>query len=482
MDFRALGRPTMKNRKTRPVFALSILLLLAVCGTAMGQAELRYSELARAARDRDETRVRSLLAGGVPVDGTDAESMTALHWAAHWGDGETVRALLDAGADATVTNRYGVTPLHLAGTVGNVAILEALLAAGADPNAAYGSGETALMTAARTGIVESVRLLLDYGGDPDAAEEWRGQTALMWAAVENHPEVARLLIDNGADVDAVSTVFDFQELSQGAGGAIVDRPTGGLTALMFAARSGANEVGKVLVAAGVDMNRTEPQYGFSAMQTALVNGHWDFAAFLAENGADVNDGSLYSAVETRNTPANTNRPAPPDRDERYTSMDVIRILLEHGADPNRVYARGYPPRQAQGEVRVPPGATPLHRAIRAMDTDAIRALMEHGANPSLAMNDGSLPLLTMAGLGARGRFDEETRLEIIKMFWAAGADVGVVHRPTGNTALHLAAERGATRIVDFLIAAGGSLHAVNEAGETPADLLAGAAPRNRSLP
>ena len=147
------------------------------------------------------------------------------------------------------------------------------------------------------------------------------------------------------------------------------------------------------------------------------------------------------------------------------------MLLTRGADPNQVYSKGYPPRQAQGDVRVPPGSTPLLRAVRSTDMDAIRLLMEHGANPSLARNDGSTPLMTMAGLGARGPIDEDVRLEAIKLFWNAGMDVGATDKATGNTALHFAAQRGANRIVDFLIAAGASLHAENDAGETPSDLL-----------
>ncbi len=449
------------------LLASSIMVLVTVAG-AFAQSD--DSELVLAARNRDSATVRSLLDGGANVNHADAETMTALHWAAHWSDLEMVRMLLDAGADATVINRYGVTPLHEASTVGNVGILEALLDAGADPNSGYGAGETALMTAARTGIVATVQLLLDRGGNPNASEEWRGQTALMWAAVENHPDVAQLLIERSAEVDARSTFFDFESLEQGAGGAIVDRPMGGLTALIFAARSGAIEVGDVLAAAGADLNVIEAQYGFTATQTAIVNGHWDFAALMIERGADVNDGSLYSSVETRNTPANTNRPAPPDRDDVFSSTEVIEMLLARGADPNRVFTKGYPPRQAQGDVNVPPGSTPLHRAARSADMDSMRMLMEHGGNPNLALNDGSTPLMMMAGLGARGGFDEEARLEAIRTFWDAGAAVDGTLTATGDTALHIAAQRGAERIVDFLVAAGASLHRENNDGQTPSDL------------
>jgi ankyrin repeat protein len=51
-----------------------------------------------------------------------------------------------------------------------------------------------------------------------------------------------------------------------------------------------------LIEAGADLNITEPQYGFTPMQTAIFNGHYDFAARLVDMGADVNDGSLYTAV------------------------------------------------------------------------------------------------------------------------------------------------------------------------------------------
>ena len=102
--------------------------------------------------------------------------------------------------------------------------------------------------------------------------------------------------------------------------------------------------------------------------------------------------------------------------------------------------------------------------------DSIRLLMEHGGNPNLALNDGSTPLMMMAGLGARGGFDEEVRLGAIRTFWIAGAAVDPTLTASGDTALHIAAQRGAERIVDFLVAAGASLHRENNDGQTPSDL------------
>jgi len=277
--------------------------LALVVGVAMLFAAGPLSAQTRvvdAAKQQNAEAVRALVKQRADVNAPDPEGMTALHWAAHWNDLDTAKLLLGAGAKAAVANRYGVTPLHEAATVGNGALINALLRGGADANAAYGDGETPLMLAARSGSVDAVRLLLESGASVNHAETFRGQTALMLAAVENHAPVVRALIAAGANVNARTAEYTFQKLTGGAGGIIHDRPQGGVTALILAARQGARGAGELLVDAGAAIDASEPQYGFTAMQTAIFNGHYPFAKMLLEKGADANDGSLYIAVEMRN--------------------------------------------------------------------------------------------------------------------------------------------------------------------------------------
>ncbi|MGH9332103.1 MAG: ankyrin repeat domain-containing protein, partial [Vicinamibacterales bacterium] len=365
----------------------------------------------------------------------------------------------------------------------NNAIIEALLKAGADPNATYGECETPLMTAARAGSVPAVRMLLAHGANVNAREAWRGQSALMFAAVEDHADVAKVLIDAGADVNARSITINFETITTGGGGIVMDRHMGGLTPLMFAARQGARRTAEGLIAAGAAVNLTEPQYGFSAMQIALFNGHYRFSRLLIENGGQVNDGSLYLAVEMRNLATYNNRPNPPELDGDLGALEIVNLLLERGADPNLPYTKRIPDRQAQGAITVPAGATPLYRATRATDLQTVRALVDRGANVSQGARDGSTPLMIASGFGVRAATDDDEftdlgpradPLDAAKLFVEKGADVNAVNN-LGNTALHYAAQQGNERIVEFLIGKGAKLDLKNKQGRTPAEVAKGRA-------
>ena len=344
--------------------------------------------LVTALKNQNSAAARALIRQRADVNAADVDGSTALQWAAHWNDLDAVKALLAAGAKPNAANRYGVTPLHEAATIGSAPIINALLRAGAKADAAYGEGETALMLAARSGNLESVKLLLEANADANAAESFRGQTALMLAATENHAAVVKALLTAGAQPNTRSVEYTFQKLTGGAGGIIHDRPQGGITALMLAARQGALEAGTALIAGGADLALEEPQYGFTAMQTAIFNGHYAFAKMLIEKGAPVNDGSLYIVVEMRNLAKYTNRPNPPESENGVSHLDIAKLLVEKGADVNARYTKTIPPRQAQGNINVAPGSTALYRAVRAIDLASVKLLVDAGADWTAKLDSG----------------------------------------------------------------------------------------------
>ena len=440
-------------------------------------ADLR---LVTALKNQNLAAARMLVRQKIDVNAADVDGSTALQWAAHWNDVDLVKLLLTAGAKPNVATRYGVTALHEAATIGSAPVVGALLKAGAHANAAYGDGETPLMLAARAGSLGGVKLLLEAGADVNAAETFRGQTALMLAAVENHADVVTALLAAGAQPSTRSIEYTFQKLTGGAGGIIHDRSQGGVTALILAARQGSREAGAALVAGGADLNAVEPQYGFTAMQTAIFNGHYAFARMLVEKGAGVNDGSLYVVTEMRNLAKYTNRPNPPDTDDGVSHLDIVTLLLDKGANPNAPYTKTIPPRQAQGNINVAPGSTALYRAVRSIDLATVKLLLDAGANPSQAIGDGSTPLMAAAGLGAPRGGDEEVTdagdrndpVDVIKVLVEKGGNVNAAN-DAGMTPMHYAVQRGSDRIIEFLASKGARFDVKNKQGRTAADLARG---------
>ena len=107
---------------------------------------------------------------------------------------------------------------------------------------------------------------------------------------------------------------------------------------MWAARNGNEAMVRRLVAGGADINLKNGD-GASAMMIAIWNDRFDMAATLAELGADVNDGSLYVAVEMRDSTTDQfafdGSRRRPDNPNKLTALDLMKVLLDKGADPNK---------------------------------------------------------------------------------------------------------------------------------------------------
>ena len=435
------------------------------------------SPLADAVEKSDRSAIRTLLKQHADVNTSQADGMTALHWAAYRDDLETARLLTDAKANVAVTNRFGVTPLSLACQNGNAAVVELFLEHGADPNTTLRGGETVLMTAARTGKTGPVSVLLKRGAKVDATER-RGQTALMWAAADGHTGVVELLIKAGANIHATL-------------------PDSGFTPLLFAAREGRTDVVHALLKAGVDVNEATqpgkpnaktPSKGTSALLLAVENGHFDLAMALVEAGADPNDqrsgyAPLHVMTWVRKPPRGEDFGAPPPLGSGHlNSLQFIRELVKHGADVNTKLKTG---KGGAGQFNKL-GATPFLMASGTADIAYMKLLVELGANPLLANADGCTPLMVACGIGVGSDAANEVAgeepevLDAAQMLLKLGVDVNAIDA-NGETAMHAAALKNLPNVVQFLADNGAKIeiwNKKNKYGWTPLMIAEGHRPGN----
>jgi ankyrin repeat protein len=415
------------------------------------------------------------------------DGTTPLHWAVYRNEVAEVKRLIAAGADVNAQNDYGATPLSEAAVAGNVEVIDRLLKAGAKVDAANADGQTALMIVARTSNVEAAKLLLKRGAKVDQRETWRNQTALMWAAAEGQPAMVRLLVRAGADANARSLENNF-ERQVTAEPRMQARPAGGMTPLLFAARSGCAECARILLEEGrADVNLTDPDR-VTPLLLAALNLNYDTAVLLVKHGADVNKwdtwgrSPLYAAVDTNTVPTGGRADRPSA--DRTTGIGLIDMLLKAGANPN-LQLKLFPPYRSLRDDRgadtlLTVGTTPLLRAAKAVDVPAIRSLLAAGANVDLPTVNDVTPLLAAAGVGSggldtRGRYrDEAAGAAAVKLLLDAGADVRARDK-SGNTALHAAAAAGWNSVVSLLAARGADLFAKDGRGRTAVDLTKGEA-------
>jgi ankyrin repeat protein len=420
--------------------------------------------------------------GEVDPDGT-----TPLHWAVYHGDVKKVDALIRAGADVNARNRFGSTPLYEAALAGNTEIIRKLLKAKADPDAANAGGMSALMIIARTPNAAAAEALVKAGADVNAKESSRGQTALIMAAAQGQPEVVRVLMKAGADPE-IRTPSNLGQRQVSAEPRAQQRPVGNMNALMYAARQGCALCAKYLIEGGANPSVSDPE-NTTALQYALLSMNFDTAKEIILGGAEVNRwdwwgrSHLYALADVSTLPKG-GRPDQLSLD-RTQPIEIARMLLERGADPD-IQLKLLPPYRNLGNDRgldtmLTFGTTALIRAAKAGDVPLVKLLLEHGANPNLATNRGYTPAHAAAGLGSNdidSRGIEKTQpqaIETLKLLLAYKADINRRDAAVGRTALHGAAIWGWNDVIQFLADQGADVFAKDNGGMLPLDSALGKA-------
>ncbi len=404
------------------------------------------------------------------VNARKPDGSTPLQWAVYENDVAEVRRLIGAGADVSLANEYGATPMSLAAEVANTEILKQLLDAGADPESPNADGMTALMAVARTGNVEAAKLLIDRGAEVDAREAFGGQTALMWASARRHPRMIELLVSHGAAIDARSAHRDYQRHITAEGRPkSLDR--GGFTPLLYAARENCIACVDVLLANGADIDLADPD-GVSPLHLAIMNANWDLAKKLIEAGADVDQWDIFGAAPLFTAVGGRSRTdggrASIDPPNETTGLQIVQLLLERGANPNmQLFFR---PANVRGATNLR-GSTPLIRAANLNDMEVVKLLLAHGADATVYQADRQTPIHAVLA----GRANEKDAIELIKVFHDAGTDVNVValivhiEEVRGGSALHYAVRKRYKDVIRLLASYGIDMNLKDQDGLTALD-------------
>lgn len=185
------------------------------------------------------------------------------------------------------------------------------------------------------------RLLVDPG--LLRAKE-NGLSPILVAAYHQHPELASYL----ADKTVTLTIFE------------------------AAATGKINQIIRLL-ARDPELVITYADDGFQALGLASYFGHYDVAEYLAKAGAPINSAAR-----------NGLRAAPIHSAASAGHVKIVKMLLEHGADPN---------------VREQAGYTALHAAAQNGDVEIIRELLLGGADLRLKSDDGKTAMDTAMDAG-----------------------------------------------------------------------------------
>jgi len=466
----------------------------------------------------DREMVDLLLRAGANPKAANREGSTPLWLASINGDAAVIAALLKAGADANEHLPLGRSPLMAAARTGNVEAMTVLLDHGADPNAKETlRGTTPLMWAADEGHAAAIQLLIQHGADfkaqSDMAERGRGPAlgksndprkavaaqgaALAAGKALGLEDLAGLRGDSngigggpnraggaragaraggrggaragrggrggaGANDQGFDANDDAAVAAFGFRGRPAPKDGGALTPLVYAVRANDLDSVKALLAAGADVNQVTG-YGWSPLLVATQNRYYKLGAYLIEHGADVNltnKGAwtpLYLATDNRNIESGDY----PVRKGDMDHLDFIKLLIDHGANVNARIKDSTETRTVfTNQWLDENGATAFLRASQSGDLVLMKLLLAHGADPKIDTVLHVTALQVAAGVGwVEGityEWSPESTLEAVKMLIDLGLDVNA-QADTGRTALHGAAHKGRTDVIQALVDHGAKL-------------------------
>ena len=413
---------------------LAEMLIFAGANLEAGTRIGHYTALHIATRRGRIGVANALISAGADVTASTTNSgVLPIHLAAASGNADLTAVLLRAGADVNaIEGAWGQTPLVFASAANRIEVMNVLLDAGADPAITSKAVDTAKMEKADKAAENRLEeFLAEFKVKEGGGPNWQPQPSQVQAAVEASREIQRKWPDvpkptcddddagnedgqkenstnkcisvvtynaDGEPIDGYPVENNSDEPKPPTYGELVGS-WGGFAPLHHAIRQGHTDAVLTLIERGADVNQPTAGDHTSPLLLAAINGQFDLVPLLIELGADPNLTSaagttpLFAAIERQWAPRASYAHPTEHQQQDATHLDVMRALLEAGADPNvrlktRLWYMEYTfSPVAQAGVHYA-GATPFWRAANALDMDAMAMLKEYGADtgvPSLKL-------------------------------------------------------------------------------------------------
>ncbi|XP_064843872.1 caskin-2-like isoform X8 [Oncorhynchus masou masou] len=212
------------------------------------------------------------------VNYQDGDGFSALHHAALTGTTDLLSVLLEAQATVDIKDRNGMRPLHYAAWQGKADSVLMLLRAGAGVNGVSQDGHIPLHLAAQYGHYDVSEMLLQHQSNPCLINKTK-KTPLDLACEFGRVKVAQLLLSSNMVVALLE------------GNSKEPADSGFNTPLHLAARNGHKDIIRLLLKAGIDINRATK--AGTALHEAALYGKTEVVRQLLEAGIDVNIRNTY---------------------------------------------------------------------------------------------------------------------------------------------------------------------------------------------
>lgn len=331
----------MKHRTFHVFAAVSLGCILSGCAWFGGSShpfkdqQLENSFRLDRKKQMDGKAFEEALQGGANPNLEMKNGATPLIMAVLRNRPDLVSSLLKAGAEVNRPGKRGSTPLHAAAALGRKKCLDLLLQAGADVNVHGALGRTPLMDAARMGQLETMTELIDSGADVNDRDS-KNRTPLMHAADAQRKslEAARLLISYGADSllhdsDLKTAAMHAAEMKHTETALyLIDlipdlpkHPEHSMMILFYAIKGNDLKVMEKLIDQRLPLNRN---LSLILKGTRILQVH-GFYRILIRNGL-LGHGRVplhWAAIEN--------------------NLPAVKLLIEHGADPNQPDELGHTP-------------------------------------------------------------------------------------------------------------------------------------------